>query len=181
MDPEPHCSGCQIIAGAVTDWANGLMSDAFEVALGTFAGFVERRDCKTCQFVIQYFSTDPNCHAFRPSCCLVLSRVNTNGRFWILPVSWIRTLSFSHSVLNITRPCFVDAVSRIANRAENPMVTLNWFLPLRLVRERSTSFLLIRFGSTFKKFGYGLSAVIEDTMNHVTLCPNGRQLIPLPL
>src|SRR5262245_8784291 len=83
MDQELQCPGCQIIAEAVTDWSNGLTSDSFSVRLGTFAEFAERRNCKTCQFVVQYFATDPRCSPFRPSCCLEFSRFNTIGRFWI--------------------------------------------------------------------------------------------------
>jgi hypothetical protein len=88
MDLDTECPGCQIIAKAMANWSMGLLGDAFEVSLGTFAGFEERRSCKACQFVVQHFKTDPSCHPFRPSCCLMFSRIISNERFWIEPVSF---------------------------------------------------------------------------------------------
>src|SRR5450432_1055114 len=87
MDPDTQCLGCQIVAEAMTNWSNGLLSDTFEVPLGTFAGFEERRNCKACQYVVRYFEVDPSCYPFRPSCALIFLRNSLNGRFWIEPVS----------------------------------------------------------------------------------------------
>lgn len=87
MDPDTQCPRCQVIAEAITNWSNGLLSDTFEVPLGTFAGFEERANCKVCHFVVQHFKSDPMCHPFRPSCSLMFSRISFNERFWIEPVS----------------------------------------------------------------------------------------------
>jgi hypothetical protein len=72
------------------------MGDAFEVPLGTFAGFEVRKDCKTCQFVVQHFKTNPLCHPLNPSCHLILSRNSTSlsERFWIEPVSFAKNSLF---------------------------------------------------------------------------------------
>jgi len=82
-----QCPGCQVIAEAMVNWSNGLLSNTFEVRLGNFAGFEERRNCNVCQYVVRHFNIDPTCHPLRPSCALIFSRVDLIGTFWIEPVS----------------------------------------------------------------------------------------------
>jgi hypothetical protein len=94
MDPEAQCTRCQTVVEAMSNWSQGLMSDAFEVPLGTFAGFEVREDCKACQFVVQHFKTDPLCHPLNPSCHLILSRNVLSKRFWIFPVSFAKNSLF---------------------------------------------------------------------------------------
>ncbi len=121
MDPETKCPACQIIVEAMNNWVNGLMSDAFEVPLGTFAGFEERRNCKTCGLVVQHFRTNPRCHPFRPSCSLIFSRNKLRERFWVEPVSFATNPSFVHTVFNIIRLCFVGKDSTLGISAKNLM------------------------------------------------------------
>jgi len=96
MDREAQCTRCETVAEAMNSWSQGLMGGAFEVPLGTFAGFEVRKNCKTCQFVVQHFKTNPLCHPLNPSCHLILSRNSTSlsERFWIEPVSFAKNSLF---------------------------------------------------------------------------------------
>src|SRR3954447_18894413 len=105
MDREAQCARCQTVAEAMTSWSKGLMNDAFEVPLGTFAEFERRKNCEACQFVVQHFKTDPLCYPFNPSCRFVLSTNGLNERFWIEPVSFAKNSLLFRTFRNLILGC----------------------------------------------------------------------------
>jgi hypothetical protein len=161
----------------MTNWSEGLLNDTFEVPIGTFAGFEERRDCKACQFVVQHFKTDPSCYPCRPSCCLTFSKILSNGRFWIQPVCLPPPLCFFASVTNNIRLFFVGKGLTTKSHAREPMGILSCYHRLHSIRRGSISFRLIRSGLTYKKFVSGPHTAMKTIMGCVTQCPSGAQLV----